>query len=69
MANTVIDLESLHKELNLSDKQKQLLSDAFEKLMAKYQPNDVREYYAGVVDGINNCFKIVNNTDDDYNSL
>lgn len=69
MTNQILDLKKLHKELKLSFVQKKLLSDAFEKLIKAKQHRQHRDYFAGEVEGINDCFKVVNNIEDDYNHL
>ncbi len=69
----IINLEELHSKLKLSDEQKTLLSEAFENLIKKYNSHAEssetnRLYFDGVADGINNCFKVINGINDDYNS-
>lgn len=79
MADKIINMQKLHEELNLSIKQKELIVGALEKVMSKYSlahqheqninfANFISEdYFAGVIDGLNHAFKIINNIDDDYN--
>ncbi len=58
--------------IEMSDETRKKLSDLFEKLMAKYEglsngdDDFVNSYYSGVIDGINNCYKVVNGVVDDY---
>jgi hypothetical protein len=72
---TILDLKKLHAELALTSKQKELLSDAIEKLITKYanysklENAQDRAYYAGTGDGLNDAYKLINNIDDDYNFL
>lgn len=75
MAEHIIDIEALHNELNLTNHQVKVLSDAFEKIMADYNEryiypdrnNDSNMFFEGTINGINNCYKIVNKINDDYN--
>ena len=64
----VVDLSTLHADLKLTKKQKKLLGEALGKLMEKYQRNEHKDYFAGVVDGLNNAAKMIDGTNDDYNS-
>jgi hypothetical protein len=72
---TIVNLEKLHKELALTPKQIEKLSNALELLMTKYanysklENAQDRAYYAGVMDGLNDGYKLVNKIDDDYNSV
>jgi hypothetical protein len=50
----------------LSVVQKNDLSDILNTLMDKYQPNVVKDYYAGLVDGLNIAYKVINGIEDDY---
>ncbi len=58
-------------ENDLTAAQKKDLSDKLEKLMAKYTICQIdtksEDYFAGVVDGLNNAFKLINEIEDDYN--
>lgn len=71
--NKVVDIEKLSSDLNLTDEQIKLLSDALELLTAKYARlgmDDRSErgmYFYGISDGLNHVWKLVNGIDDDYN--
>jgi len=54
---------------DLTPKQRQELSDKIEKLMQQYGRFSLENmYFAGVIDGMNNIYKLINEIDDDYNS-
>lgn len=64
-----IDLPALHRQLQLTPEQAQLLGDALERLMYKYEAMATRSpYMAGVADGLNHARKLVTQVEDDYNS-
>jgi len=80
MEKRIVNLNQLHKRLALTTEQKELLTEALETLMRKYEvlANYVRDnnnnergfhygHFTGVADGLNNAYKIINNIDDDYN--
>jgi len=54
---------------DLTDAQKLALSDKLELLMAKYGKLGGREvsYHTGVLTGLNNAYKLINEINDDYN--
>lgn len=53
---------------DLTDEQKKILSDKLEVLMGKYARLGGRhsDYFNGVMDGLNNAYKLVNEIEDDY---
>jgi len=55
---------------DLTDEQKESLSNKLETLIAKYSRLAGRddEYFTGAADGLNHAFKLINEIDDDYNS-
>lgn len=60
MTTEIVSLEN-----DLTEEQKQLLSDRLEVLMAKYSSlHDT--YFNGVVSGLNYAYKLINEIDDDY---
>ena len=65
----IVDIEQLHKELNLTDEQKGKLADALHQLVIKYEPvtHVNNDYFDGVCDGLNHAWKLVQGIDDDYN--
>ena len=64
-----LDLQALHEQLQLTPEQAQLLGDALEQLMHKYEARaESSPYMAGVADGLNHARKLVMQVDDDYNS-
>jgi len=65
----IIDLPALHEQLQLTPEQTQLLGDALEQLMHKYEARaESSPYMAGVADGLNHARKLITQVDDDYNS-
>ena len=65
----IIDLPALHMQLQLTPEQAQLLGDALELLLHKYEARaESSHYMAGVADGLNHAWKLVMQVDDDYNS-
>ena len=50
---------------SLTEEQKHLLYLALDKLIKKYENMD-GEYFDGVVDGINHCYKLISGVYDDY---
>jgi len=74
----IVDIEQLHQALSLTGEQRELLRDALEKLMRKYNKfhrrafvkggnHEKTMYFAGVVDGLNHAFKLISEVHDDYN--
>ena len=62
---TIVDVKN-----SLTQEQRDELSVKIEKLMAKYSAVALargNRYFAGVVDGMNNIYKLINEIDDDYN--
>lgn len=64
---------NINLKFGLKKKQKKEISELFEKLINKYQKMSetathewTANYMSGVADGINHCFKIINETPDDY---
>lgn len=54
---------------DLTDDQKQALSEKLEKLIGKYTKMSRNNmYFAGVTDGLNHAHKLINEINDDYNS-
>lgn len=72
----IIDIDKLKNDLQLTDHQIKLLSDAIEKIISKYEELEIKAtsqkgtyYFGGCVNGLNICHKIINGENDDYNSI
>jgi len=67
-----IDLKSFNKKLNLTSDQKKMISDTLEFFITKnsFETSNSNSYFYfnGLKNGLNICYKIINNIDDDYNS-
>lgn len=71
-----MNLHELISSLNLTNDQQQCITNILEKVMNKYQiladnaENRGNEkssaYFSGVVDGLNNAYKIVMDIEDDF---